>query len=183
MCRAVSSSKSLLDRSSNELTFNSSSKFPSLSFMNERKERNFEPELKVSSIELLLNFSNFIQLWFCVNAIAKSTNACKKVCNRFLITTFQRHLWYQIKQYENCDTLYKNIIFAFLHISVFWTISPNTKLAYSCFQFCKRFLANSIRCETLIFFLFLPKQRQNDSTYKSFTSPCVVCSLYKVSTT
>ena len=28
-------------RSSNELTFNSSSKFPSLSFMNERKERNF----------------------------------------------------------------------------------------------------------------------------------------------
>ena len=50
-------------RSSNELTFNSSSKFPSLSFMNERKERNFELELKVSSIELLLNFLNFIQLW------------------------------------------------------------------------------------------------------------------------
>ena len=49
-------------RSSNELTFNSSSKFPSLSFMSERKERNFELELKVSSIELLLNFLNFIQL-------------------------------------------------------------------------------------------------------------------------
>ena len=49
-------------RSSNELTFNSSSKFPSLSFMYERKERNFELELKVSSIELLLNFLNFIQL-------------------------------------------------------------------------------------------------------------------------
>ena len=49
-------------RSSNELTFNSSSKFPSLSFMNKRKERNFELELKVSSIELLLNFLNFIQL-------------------------------------------------------------------------------------------------------------------------
>ena len=50
-------------RSSNELTFNSSSKFPSLSFMSERKERNFELELKVSSIELLLNFLNFRQLW------------------------------------------------------------------------------------------------------------------------
>jgi len=31
--------------------------------MYERKERNFELELKVSSIELLLNFLNFIQLW------------------------------------------------------------------------------------------------------------------------
>ena len=48
-------------RSSNELTFNSSSKFPSLSFMNERKERNFELELKVSSFELLVNFLDFIQ--------------------------------------------------------------------------------------------------------------------------
>ena len=59
-CQHIASGQSCIEfkkftRSSNELTFNSSSKFPSLS-MNERKERNFELELKVSSIQLLLNF-------------------------------------------------------------------------------------------------------------------------------
>ena len=34
--------------------------------MNKRKERNFDLQLKVRSIELLLNFLNFIHLWFLV---------------------------------------------------------------------------------------------------------------------